>query len=76
MLASVFIDTGESLPERVNRVSANPADAVGFADRGRIESGKRADLIVVDPKPTPTVTGAVVGGQPVYRADARAGVFQ
>lgn len=76
MLASVFVDTGESLPERVKRVSTNPADAVGFADRGRIETGKRGDLIVVDPKPTPTVTGAVVAGQPVYRADATAGTFR
>jgi alpha-D-ribose 1-methylphosphonate 5-triphosphate diphosphatase len=76
MLASVFVDTGESLPERVKRVSANPADAVGFADRGRIETGKRGDLIVVDPNPTPTVTGAVVAGQPVYLADATAGTFR
>lgn len=76
LLASVFVDTGESLPERVKRVSANPADAAGFADRGRIETGKRADLVVVDPKPTPTVTAAVVAGQPVYRADATAGAFR
>jgi alpha-D-ribose 1-methylphosphonate 5-triphosphate diphosphatase len=73
LLASVFVDTGEPLPERVARVSANPADAAGFIDRGRIEVGKRADLIVVDQEPTPTVTSALVEGTPVYHADATAG---
>jgi alpha-D-ribose 1-methylphosphonate 5-triphosphate diphosphatase len=70
LLASVFVDTGESLPDRVARVSANPADAAGFTDRGRIEAGKRADLIVVDREPAPTVTNALVGGRPVYHADS------
>ncbi len=69
LLAGAFVDTGEPLPERVNRVSANPADAVGFDDRGRIEVEAQADLLVVDPDPTPTVARALVAGQPVYRAD-------
>jgi alpha-D-ribose 1-methylphosphonate 5-triphosphate diphosphatase len=73
LLAAVFADTGESLPTRVRRVSAAPADAVGFTDRGRIQTGKRADLVVVDHDPTPTVTSALVAGRPVYRADASAG---
>ncbi len=76
LLAAVFVDTGEPLPERVGRVSAAPADAVGFTDRGRIEVGKRADLVVVDPEPTPMVTRAVIAGQPVYRADPTAGGVQ
>lgn len=69
LLAAAFVDTGEPLPERVSRVSANPADAVGFDDRGRIEVEARADLLVVDRDPTPTVASALVAGQPVYRAD-------
>ncbi|WP_137290705.1 alpha-D-ribose 1-methylphosphonate 5-triphosphate diphosphatase [Natronorubrum halophilum] len=69
LLAAAFVDTGEPLPERVNRVSANPADAVGFDDRGRIEVEARADLLVVDRDPTPTVASALVAGRPVYRAD-------
>jgi alpha-D-ribose 1-methylphosphonate 5-triphosphate diphosphatase len=73
LLASVFVDTGDSLPERVRRVSATPADVVGFSDRGEIAAGKRADLIVVDREPAPTVTSALVAGRPVYRADATAG---
>ncbi|MFW6003010.1 MAG: alpha-D-ribose 1-methylphosphonate 5-triphosphate diphosphatase [Halanaeroarchaeum sp.] len=70
LLAAAFVDTGEPLYDRVKRVSAAPADAVGFSDRGRIEPGKRGDLVIVDPEPTPTVTAAFVGGQPVYRAEA------
>jgi alpha-D-ribose 1-methylphosphonate 5-triphosphate diphosphatase len=73
MLAGAFVETGEPLPERIKRVTANPADAVGFEDRGRIGAGKRADLVVVDSEPTPTVTRAVVGGRPAYRADAGTG---
>jgi len=76
MLAGAFVETGESLPERVKRVTANPADAVGFTDRGRLATGNRADLVVVDSDPTPTVTRAVIGGRPVYRADGTAGASQ
>jgi alpha-D-ribose 1-methylphosphonate 5-triphosphate diphosphatase len=69
LLAAAFVDTGEPLPERVTRVTANPADAAGLSDRGRIEPGARADLIVVDADPTPTVARALVAGRPAYRAD-------
>ena len=68
LLAGTFVDTGEPLPERVSRVTANPADAAGFHDRGRISVGARADLLVVDRDPTPTVARALVAGNPVYRA--------
>ncbi|WP_207263655.1 alpha-D-ribose 1-methylphosphonate 5-triphosphate diphosphatase [Desulfovibrio sp. Huiquan2017] len=40
-------DLGFSLPDAVARISANPADAVGLADRGRIACGLRADLVRV-----------------------------
>jgi len=68
LLAGAFVDTGEPLPQRIARVSATPADAAGFDDRGRIEAGARADLLVVDREPTPTVRRALVAGKPVYRA--------
>ncbi|MDR9381498.1 MAG: amidohydrolase family protein, partial [Natronomonas sp.] len=71
LLAAAFVDTGEPLPTRVRRVTASPADAVGLDSRGRIETGARADLLVVDPDPTPTVARALVAGRPVYRADRR-----
>ncbi|MFD1882265.1 alpha-D-ribose 1-methylphosphonate 5-triphosphate diphosphatase [Paracoccus pacificus] len=41
MLAGVWDD----LPRAIASVTANPADAAGLADRGRLEVGKRADLI-------------------------------
>ena len=40
-------DAGFSLPEAVAVVSRNPARACGFADRGEIAAGLRADLVRV-----------------------------
>ncbi|RUM98613.1 alpha-D-ribose 1-methylphosphonate 5-triphosphate diphosphatase [Pseudaminobacter arsenicus] len=40
-------DGGMSLPESVRLVTANPAEAVGLSDRGRIATGLRADLVRV-----------------------------
>jgi len=71
LLAAPFVDTGEPLHERVARVTLNPAEAVGLADRGRIDEGARADLLVVDREPTPTVERAFVAGEEVYREGAR-----
>ncbi len=67
LLEAVFVDTGEPLPERVARATSAPADAVGLNDRGRIVPGARADLLLVDTDPRPTVSHAFVDGQEVYR---------
>ncbi len=51
-------------------VALNPAQAAGLADRGALEAGRRADLIVVDdrgPLP-PRVVSALRAGREVYRA--------
>ncbi|MCY4732875.1 alpha-D-ribose 1-methylphosphonate 5-triphosphate diphosphatase, partial [Natronomonas gomsonensis] len=69
LLAAPFVETGEALPKRVARVTKNPADAVGLTDRGRVEVGARADLVLVDTAETPTVTRAFVEGRDVYRAE-------
>lgn len=45
---NMMVHTGASLVNVFNFASANPARAVGFADRGEIAVGKRADLIFVD----------------------------
>ncbi|WP_144920681.1 alpha-D-ribose 1-methylphosphonate 5-triphosphate diphosphatase [Halorubrum salsamenti] len=74
LLAAPFVDTGESLSTRVNRVTRNPAEAAGLGDRGRIEEGARADLIVVDPSGTPTVDRVFVAGTEAIRADRTATV--
>ncbi len=55
-----------SLPAAVALVSAHPADALSFHDRGRIAAGFRADLVrvkVVDG--IPLVRGVYCGGQRV-----------
>ena len=51
-------------------VSANAAAAAGLSDRGRLEEGKRADLILVDAKDMrhPKVMATFVGGRLVYSA--------
>lgn len=72
LLASVFEDTGEILSDRVARVTEAPAHAVGLDDRGRIEPGARADLIVINRSSPPRVRRAFVAGTEVYRATASA----
>ena len=37
-----------SLPELIRRLTSDPADAVGLADRGRIAVGRKGDLNVID----------------------------
>jgi len=69
LLAAPFVDTGEPLSTRVNRVTRNPAEIAGLPDRGRIEVGAKGDLIVVDPSPTPTVERVFVAGSEVIRTD-------
>lgn len=69
LLAAPFVETGEPLPKRVARVTKNPADAVGLTDRGRVEVGARADLVLVDTAGTPTVSRAFVEGRDVYKAE-------
>ena len=38
--------------EAIARLTARAADRFGLDDRGRIEVGKRADLVLLDPAPT------------------------
>jgi alpha-D-ribose 1-methylphosphonate 5-triphosphate diphosphatase len=68
LLNAVFVDTGEPLPERVARVTKNPAEAVGLSERGRLAPGARADLVVVETGETPTVRRVFVAGREVYHA--------
>jgi N-acyl-D-aspartate/D-glutamate deacylase len=39
---------GFSIPEAVRMMSSVQADFMGFADRGRLEAGRRADINVID----------------------------
>ena len=58
------------LAEAWKLVSANPAAAVGLADRGTIAPGKRADLLLVDAGRAghPEVVATFSGGRLVYAA--------
>ena len=40
--------TGASIVDVFGYASRNPAEAVGFSDRGEIVVGKRADLVITD----------------------------
>lgn len=53
-------------------VSTNPAKAAGLDDRGTVEAGKRADLVVLNQRDggPAKILGTVVAGREVYRAAA------
>lgn len=66
------------LHESIKLVSQNPADALGLHDRGRIEIGRRADLVFADLSGMPRVHGVLRHGQPIYwdRYMAHFGILQ
>jgi len=43
------LTAGVPLPLAIRAASQNPADLLGLADRGRIQPGLRADLVLLDP---------------------------
>ena len=55
------------LPQAVKLVSSAPAEASGITERGRIQVGQLADLIIVGVRlGTPVVTHTIVGGRTVH----------
>ena len=52
--------------EAVKLVSTNPAHGVGLTDRGSLEVGKNADIVLVDDRKLPQVHGTIRNGVPVY----------
>jgi alpha-D-ribose 1-methylphosphonate 5-triphosphate diphosphatase len=65
LLRAAFSLGGE-LSRRWDLISANPAAAAGLHDRGRIEPGRRADLVVVADAPAPHVVATIAGGRIAY----------
>ena len=54
-------------------ISTNPAEAAGLTDRGRIEPGRRADLVLIDDhggQGPAEVVATLVAGRPVHRTRA------
>ena len=70
MLSAVFLLVQQGkmrLGEAWSLVSANPARAAGLLDRGLIQPGQRADLLLVDDSgPLPEVAATLVAGEPVH----------
>jgi alpha-D-ribose 1-methylphosphonate 5-triphosphate diphosphatase len=60
------------LPNAWALISANPAAAAGLSDRGSIEIGKRADLVIVDPV-VPRVVATIVQGRIAFLTAEGAG---
>jgi N-acyl-D-amino-acid deacylase len=75
-----------TVEEAVARLASRPADRLGLSDRGRIKSGQRADLVLLDPdryvdtatysdpcRTPPGVERVLVGGCTVYRDNKMTG---
>ncbi|GIH05577.1 N-acetylglucosamine-6-phosphate deacetylase [Rhizocola hellebori] len=64
LLAAVrfAVSCGIPLPDAVRAASANPADALGLPDRGRLAPGLRADLLLTDRTlhPTQVMRGGIL----------------
>ena len=58
--------------EAIARLTARAADRFGLADRGRIEAGKRADLVLVDPA---TYVDTATYDEPLLLAEGVTGVW-
>jgi len=55
------------LHESIKLVSTNAAETMGLDDRGRIEIGRRADLVLVhENEKFPRVRGTISGGVPIH----------
>ena len=52
-------------------ISQAPAAAAGLDDRGRIETGRRADLILVDAEHQPRVVATIAAGRIVHLTEGR-----
>jgi alpha-D-ribose 1-methylphosphonate 5-triphosphate diphosphatase len=65
MLRAAMVLAGRGvfdLPRAWALVSTNPAAAAGLTDRGTIEPGKRADVVLVDPA-GPAVVATIARGR-------------
>lgn len=58
--------TGCSVPEALTAASTTPAAALGLTDCGRIEPGRRADLVVLDDQLR--IVATIVAGEVAWRS--------
>lgn len=69
--AFVLVQQGYvTLPAAIRMLTANPADAFGLDDRGRVEPGRNADLVLIDEiAGSPSVRMTMRSGRPVFSVD-------
>ena len=60
---SVLVSLGLDLADASNRLSRYPADYLGLEDRGRLQAGAWADVVVLDPQLQ--VQEVFVEGEPI-----------
>lgn len=65
LLRTMYSLSGATLPEVSRMLSATPARVMGYTDRGRLEAGLRADLVVLDEELA--VRDVFLGGELVKR---------
>lgn len=75
LLAAPFLlamNGAAPLPQAWALVSANPARALGLDDRGTLDPGKRADVVLVDPAipDQPRLVATFANGRLVHNCDA------
>lgn len=68
-VSNVMKFAGITLAQAVQMASTRVADSLGLSDRGRIRSGLRADLCLLDEDLS--VSGTFVGGQLLYKKESR-----
>ena len=66
-----------SFPDAWALISANPAEAAGLTDRGRLAPGLRADFLLVDAPEGrfPSVAAATIGGRLAYAGNGAPGLL-
>ncbi len=56
---AIHVDAGIPVLEVLRAVTSRPADVYGLSDRGRIQPGKQADLLLVEGDPTSVITDSL-----------------
>lgn len=75
LAAWTLVDKGLcDLPAAWAMISSNPADILGMSDRGRLEPGLRADMVLIH-EATRTIEATICGGRLTYLAGEAARRF-
>lgn len=68
-LRNIVTQAGIPLPDAARMAASTPARSLGFADRGALEVGRRADITLLDADFR--CVGTLVAGNPVHLIDRR-----